>query len=399
VKNFIAGKKIILGVSGSIAAYKALFLVRSLLRLEAEVRVILTPNACRFIPALNFELLSHQKVFVELWEPDNYWSEHIQLAAWADVFLIAPCSLNTLSKLACGLCDNALLATWFAAKGIKVIAPAMEENMYYNPIAEKNKKILQALGVWFIEPEVGELASGKFGAGRLAEPETIIKELNYILAPKFLSSKKILLTAGPTQEQIDPVRFISNHSTGKMGLALADTAHALGAAVSLVLGPTALQPAYNSYAVYKVISAQEMFDTVLAIYKEQDLFILSAAVSDYKPLAYSSQKIKKTQNQWQLSLTQNPDILKELGKLKRQGQTLVGFALETENGMANARNKLVEKNADFMVLNYARYPFSGFGSDTNEVAILSRDKEPFVIPFQCKENVAYELINYIASYI
>jgi phosphopantothenoylcysteine decarboxylase/phosphopantothenate--cysteine ligase len=347
VKNFIAGKKIILGVSGSISAYKALLILRLLMRQGAEVRVMLTPNACRFIPALNFEALSHHKVFVELWEKDNYWPEHIQLAAWADVLLIAPCSLNTLSKLACGICDNALLATWFAAKGVKVIAPAMEENMYYNPIAEKNRETLKALGVWVIEPEFGELASRKLGAGRLAEPETIIKELNYILAPKFLSSKKILLTAGPTQEPIDPVRFISNHSTGKMGLALADTAHALGGVVSLVLGPTALQPAYNNYTVYKVTSAQEMFDKVLAIYKGQDLLILSAAVSDYKPLHYSSQKIKKRQNDWELSLTQNPDILKELGKLKRPGQTLVGFALETENGIPNASNKLIEKKCGF----------------------------------------------------
>jgi phosphopantothenoylcysteine decarboxylase/phosphopantothenate--cysteine ligase len=399
VKNFIAGKKIILGVSGSISAYKALLILRLLTRMQAEVRVILTPSACRFIPPLNFEALSHQKVFIDLWEKDNYWSEHIQLAAWADLFLIAPCSLNTLSKLACGICDNALLTTWFASKAIKVIAPAMEENMYYNPIAEKNIKTMKALGVCFIEPEVGELASGKFGAGRLAEPDAIIKELNYILAPKRLSSKKILLTAGPTQERIDPVRFISNHSTGKMGLALADTAHALGGAVSLILGPTALQPAYKNYTVHKVTSAQEMFDTVLAIYKEQDVFILSAAVSDYKPLHYSSQKIKKTQDVWELSLVQNSDILKELGKLKQPGQTLIGFALETENGIDNARKKLIEKNADFIILNYARYPFSGFGSDTNEVTILSRDKEPLAISLQCKENVAYELINYIASYI
>ncbi|MDW8157687.1 MAG: bifunctional phosphopantothenoylcysteine decarboxylase/phosphopantothenate--cysteine ligase CoaBC [Bacteroidia bacterium] len=396
MKNFLAHKKVLLGVSASISAYKSLFLLRLLQQAEVEVKVILTPHAAKFIPPLNFELLSHQKVYCDLWQEGNYWSEHVHLANWADLFIIAPCTLNTLSKLANGICDNALLATWFACNATKVVALAMEENMYFNPITQRNLEILKATSTYILEPEEGELASGKIGKGRLAEPETILKKLNYIIAPKPLQGKKVLITAGPTQESIDPVRFISNHSSGKMGIALADTACMLGAEVTLILGPTPMRPNY-SYKVYSVVSAEQMYKAVMENYIEQDILILCAAVADYKPLKYSENKIKKNHSQWELSLVKNPDILKALGAIKRPEQLLIGFALETEKGIENATQKLIEKNADMIILNYANYPNSGFSTDTNEVILIQKNIPPTPLPQEKKENVAYQILNYIVD--
>jgi len=391
----LSGKKIVLGITGGIAAYKCALLVRLLVKEGAEVQVIMTKAAQDFVTAQSLSVLSKHKVYLDFFDTDLTWNNHVQLSEWADIMLIAPLTANTLAKMASGQCDNLLLATYFSARKNILVAPAMDLEMYRHPTVSKNLKCLSDNGVHIIPAESGELASGLSGEGRMAEPETIlkcIKELLFIKAP--LYGKKALVNAGPTYEPIDQVRFIGNRSSGKMGLAIAEALADQGAQVTLVLGPSQLKTICSEIKVISVETAENMHAEMLAHYSDMDIVVCSAAVSDYTPEKTVSGKIKKESQELSLKLLKTKDILYDLG-LKKQGQYLVGFALETQNLLENAAEKLKRKNCDLIVANLTSTENTAFNSDFNTVFFVSANNNSKELGFKSKSEIAKELVQHI----
>ncbi len=388
----LTGKKIILAVTGSIAAYKAVLLLRILTKAGAEVQVLMTAGARQFVSPLTFSALSGRPVLSDFETHDGtgQWHNHVHLALWADVMVIAPASANTLSKMAAGLCDNFLMAVYLSAKCPVAAAPAMDLDMYAHAATQRALATLAADGLTLFDAPAGSLASGLSGKGRMAEPEDIAQALEAMLAPPgTLLGKDVLVTAGPTHEYLDPVRFIGNHSSGKMGFAIALEAARRGAQVHVVHGPvTAPLPVHPGLRLYAVTSADEMLTAVDRIYPGIHAAVFTAAVADYAPIRQESQKIKKTNGQMLLELKRNPDIAALMGSRKRADQINVGFALETENGLPNARKKLESKNFDLVVLNTLADEGAGFGHDTNKVTLLGPGTPPASLPLMSKTNVA-----------
>lgn len=388
----LKGKKILLGVTGSIAAYKSAVLVRLLVKQGAEVKVIMTKAATDFIPALTLSTLSKNKTFTDLFSEDT-WANHVMLGRWADVMLIAPASCNTISKMASGACDNLLMSVYLSATCPVIIAPAMDEDMWLHPSTKNNLNKIRSFENITIPVDNGELASGLFGEGRMAEPEDIIRFMEkYFEGDSSLSEKNVLITAGPTHEPLDPVRFIGNHSTGKMGIELAKEFISRGANVTLVLGPTS-EPVPPKVKLIRVNTAAEMLESCLSVFNSCDIAVMSAAVADYTPVKTSVQKIKKAEDVFSPDLKKTQDILKTLGGLKKPGQILVGFALETEHEEENAIKKLKAKNADFIVLNSLNDAGAGFGQDTNKITIFDRDGGKFSFELKSKRETAKDIIN------
>lgn len=367
----LKGKKILLGISGSIAAYKSAILVRLLVKAGAEVKIVMTEAATQFIGPLTLSTLSRNPVLSQL-STDDSWANHVQLGRWADLMLVAPLSCNTLAKMANGQCDNLLMAVYLSATCPVVTAPAMDEDMWKHPSTKRNLDLIQTYGNSIIPVNDGELASGLFGPGRMAEPEEILTWLEgYFQKKNDFSGKKVLVTAGPTYEKIDPVRFIGNHSSGKMGIAIAEAFRNRGAVVKLVLGPGS-QTVPQGIETIRVQSAAEMFEVSSMDFEKMDLAVLSAAVADYTVAQPAQVKIKKSDDHLDIRLEKTKDILKSLGERKNDKQILVGFALETNNEEANAKSKLEKKNADLIVLNSLQDAGAGFGHDTNKITIFDR---------------------------
>ena len=389
----LTNTNILLGVCGSIASYKSATLTRLLVKAGANVRVIMTSDATNFITPLTLSTLSKNPVLVNYFDPQSgVWNNHVDLGLWADLMIIAPASANTLAKLANGLCDNLLTAAYLSAKCPVFFAPAMDLDMWRHPATQRNIDSLTLYGNTLIKPAYGELASGLVGEGRMAEPEDIIDFITTEIKKKLpLSGKKVLVTAGPTYEAIDPVRFIGNHSSGKMGFAIAEELSSLGAAVTLIAGPTSLKLSDTSINRIDVISAGEMFNAALEQFPDSAVAILSAAVADYRPAEVSDTKIKKNGSDLNLNLVKTKDILATLGEQKKPGQILVGFALETNNEEENAIGKLKKKNLDFIVLNSLRDKGAGFKNDENKITIIDNNllKESF--PLKPKKDVARDI--------
>jgi phosphopantothenoylcysteine decarboxylase/phosphopantothenate--cysteine ligase len=386
-------KKIILGVSGSIAAYKAAFLTRLLIKAGASVRILMTPAAAAFITPLTLSTLSKNPVFSDV-QSETGWNNHVELGLWADAMLIAPATANTLARLANGICDNMLAAVYLSARCPVFFAPAMDVDMWHHPATRANIKKLESYGNRIIPVGHGELASGLVGEGRMAEPEDILHFLaDQLSQQQDLIGKNVLITAGPTYEAIDPVRFIGNRSSGKMGVAIAEAAATRGAKVILVLGPSALQVTHPGIKTVRVESAQQMYEEALAGFATADVAILSAAVADYRPTSVANEKIKKESGTPELQLERTPDIAAALGQLKKENQRIVGFALETNNEMANARKKLEKKNFDLIVLNSLRDAGAGFQHDTNKISILGQDNKMRHFELKTKTEVAKDIID------
>ncbi|PVW16530.1 bifunctional phosphopantothenoylcysteine decarboxylase/phosphopantothenate--cysteine ligase CoaBC [Marixanthomonas spongiae] len=396
--SVLSGKHVLLGVTAGIAAYKAAFLVRHLVKKGAQVKVVMTPAAKDFVTPLTLSTLSKNEVFSSFTheEDDNaQWNNHVALGLWADLFVIAPATANTLSKMAHGTSDNLLLATYLSAKCPVYYAPAMDLDMYKHPSTSETFNILNRFGNIQIPAEEGELASGLTGKGRMAEPEHIVSFLeNDILKKLPLRNKKILITAGPTYEAIDPVRFIGNHSSGKMGYAIAEAAANLGAKVVLVSGPVSLQLEHSTIEVVSVTSAEEMYKAAHKHFPNCDIAILSAAVADYRPKEVASEKIKKNDSSLTIQLEKTKDILKSLGELKKH-QFLTGFALETQNELENAKSKLKKKNLDLIVLNSLKDKGAGFKADTNKVTLIDKHNKVQPFPVKPKTEVANDILQYI----
>lgn len=392
------GKKILIGISGSIAAYKTITLVRLLVKSGAEVKVIITPAAKDFVSPLTLATLSKNKVLGDLYEADS-WANHVALGRWADIMLLAPLSCNTLAKMATGLCDNLLLAVYLSATCPVVVAPAMDEDMWHHPATKRNLATIKGFGNDIIPVNNGELASGLFGEGRMAEPEAIFEYLQERLLNTVtpLHGKKVLITAGPTYEPIDPVRFIGNHSSGKMGIAIAEALQARGAVVTLVLGPVSASNISKNITVINVVTAQQMFDACMEQFATSDMAIMAAAVADFSPDTVATEKIKKKDEGLQLTLTKTKDILKSLGGIKKDNQVLVGFALETNNEKEYALQKLQSKNADMIILNSLADKDAGFKVDTNKVTIFTKTGEEIAFDAKPKTEVANDIIDTITS--
>jgi len=390
----LSGKNILLGVTGGIAAYKAANLTRLLVKEGASVKVVMTPAAKQFVAPLTFATLSQNPVLTEFFNPENGdWHSHVKLGLWADAMIVAPATANTIAKMANGIADNLLTTTYLSMRGKVFVAPAMDLDMYAHPTTQRNIKALKAGGNIIIDAEKGELASGLNGKGRMAEPENIVKVLaDYFTTDKPLQGRTILVSAGPTYEKIDPVRFIGNYSSGKMGFAIAEAAAEAGASVILVSGPVNRETANPNIRRIDVESAQQMFEACTANFANCDAAIMAAAVADYRPASVAGQKIKKGDAAMTITLESTPDIALALGQAKRPGQVLVGFALETENGLANAQEKLKHKNLDFIVLNSASEEGSGFGCDTNRVTIIKNDGQQIDYKMKDKHAVARDII-------
>lgn len=389
----LKNKKIVLGVSGSIAAYKSALLVRLLVKEGAQVKIIMTESAKDFITPLTLSTLSKNPVLSNFTKGDSgEWNNHVELGLWADLMIIAPASANTLAKCANGVCDNLLIATYLSAKCSVFFAPAMDLDMYKHPSTIENIRKLTSYGNQIINAEFGELASGLVGEGRLAEPEQIVHVLtrHFSKTPVF-QGKKVLITAGPTQEPIDPVRFISNHSSGKMGFAIAEAFEMAGAEVTLVSGPVSIASP-KGVKVEKVQSAQQMFEATAKYFPESDIVVLSAAVADYTPLHVADKKIKKKEDVFNIELTKTTDIAATLGQQKKTGQIIVGFALETDNEFENAKGKLERKNFDFVVLNSLQDNGAGFRYDTNKIKIIDRQGNVFDFDLKTKKEVAQDIL-------
>lgn len=389
------GRRILLGITGGIAAYKVAFLIRLLKKSEAEVKCIMTPASCDFISPLVVSTLSGNPVGIEFWnKSDGSWNNHVDYGLWADVFLIAPLTANTLAKMATGSCDNLLLATYLSMKGNTIVAPAMDLDMYAHPTTKRNLVTIESDGVTVIPAESGELASGLEGEGRMAEPETIAEFLqSYFDARKgAFSNKRVLITAGPTYEGIDPVRFIGNRSSGKMGYALAEEMARNGAEVILISGPTKLSIDHPLIDVVKVQTAEEMKVAVEQFWSNVDIGIFAAAVSDYRPANQADQKIKKNDDQMTIELVKNPDILKWAGENKKEEQLLIGFALETNDVVENARKKLEKKNLDLIVMNTLEDKGAGFETDTNKITILDKNNNLHPFELKSKKEVARDIV-------
>lgn len=392
----LAGKKILIAVSGGIAAYKIHFLIRDFIKKGAEVQVIMTADAEHFVTKLSLSTLSKKPVYTDFYSDNGTWNSHVELALWADVMLMAPCTANTLSKMVHGMCDSLLMATYMSAKCPVFIAPAMDLDMYMHPSTKKNLELAESFEHHIIPAEHGELASGLVGQGRMAEPGTMAKAVEDFLnsdTVKTLEGKTVLITAGPTYEAIDPVRFIGNHSSGKMGFSLAEEASKRGARVILVSGPSSEKATGKNIDLHRVTSAKEMLAKVLEFYDAADIGIASAAVADYAPKEVAREKIKKDGESMTIELVKNPDILKTMGERKTH-QFLAGFALETQNEEENAKGKLEKKNLDMIVLNSLRDEGAGFKNDTNKIKIFTRtEKKEFSL--KSKEEVAGDILDFI----
>ena len=389
----LKGKTVLLGVTGGIAAYKIANLASALVKLHADVNVIMTQNATNFINPITFESLTGNKCIVDTFDRNfKFKVEHIALAELADVFMVAPASANVIGKIASGIADDMLTTTFMACKKKKILAPAMNTNMYENPIVQDNIRKLKSYGMEIIEPATGYLACGTTGSGKLPDEkillEYILREVAY---EKDLSGKTVLVTAGPTREAIDPVRFISNHSTGKMGYAIARSASLRGARVILVSGPVSVEPPLFAELV-PVVSAEDMYNAVMKYKDEADIIIKSAAVADYTPVAVSSEKIKKQDGEMRIELRRTKDILKELGQSRRENQFICGFAMETENLIENAVKKLESKNVDMIVANSLKTEGAGFGTDTNVVTLITKDGKT-ELPLMSKIDVAMKILD------
>jgi phosphopantothenoylcysteine decarboxylase / phosphopantothenate---cysteine ligase len=387
-------KHILLGITGGIAAYKCAHLVRLLVKEGGIVKVVMTDSAQEFVTAKALSVLSKNEVVIDFFDENNNWNNHVQLAEWADVMIIAPLTANTLAKFATGLCDNVVTACYLSARSKVFVAPAMDLDMYQHPSTKQNLQTLTTNGNSIVPAESGELASGLIGEGRMAEPEHIIefikKELNQKLP---LANKKVLVNAGPTYEAIDPVRFIGNRSSGKMGVAIADEFAKLGAEVILVLGPSHIKPKEKNITVINIESAQDMLIACENIFKTVDIAVLSAAVADYKPKQIAISKIKKKEAEFTLELIKTKDVLETLGKQKTH-QLLVGFALETNNIIEYAKEKIVKKNLDFIVANSASEQGSGFGVDTNKITIIDKHNKMYNFELKSKQEVASDIVNF-----
>ena len=392
----LAGKKILLVVTGSIAAYKAPVLVRQLIKKGAEVRVLMTPAATDFVSKLTLSTVSKNPVLIDLFDSET-WANHVMLGRWADLMLFAPLSCNTLSKMASGQCDNLVMATYLSATCPIMVAPAMDEDMWHHATTKTNVQLIQQHGCLQLPVAYGELASGLTGEGRMVEPEEIVMFLEeYFSKSAQLKGKKALVTAGPTYEAIDPVRFIGNHSSGKMGYAVAEELFGRGAEVTLVSGPVNFGIRGNGLKVVNVITADEMYQACLEI-KNYDIAVMAAAVADYTPSIVSDSKIKKTSNELVVSLKRTKDILASLGKTKLNGQVLVGFALETDNEEENAVKKLKEKNADLIVLNSLNDEGAGFGHDTNKATFYFKDGGQKQVELKSKKALAKDIVDSITE--
>lgn len=397
----LKGKKIIIGITGSIAAFKIPFLVRLLKKQRAEVQIILTPFAKEFVTPLTLSTLTEKPVLTDFFdENDGSWNSHVELGLWADLILVAPLSANTMAKMANGVADNLLLTTILSARCPVYFAPAMDMDMYRHPTTAKNISQLKSFGYHLIEPVEGELASGLKGVGRLEEPENIMNILCEAFAiENDFAGKKVLVTAGPTHEPIDPVRFIGNQSTGKMGVEIARSFAERGAEVYLVLGPSNINVDEAMINLMRVTTADEMYISCLDLFPSVDIAILSAAVADFKPAKSSDKKIKKEKSPGAIKLEPTKDILAELGKIKKKNQYLAGFALETDNEKENALKKLRNKNLDLIVLNSLNDEGAGFGISTNKVTVFGKDGSRLDLPLQRKEEIADEIVKHIAALV
>ena len=387
-------RHILLGITGGIAAYKCAHLVRLLIREGAIVKVVMTNSAQEFVTAKTLSVLSKHEVITDFFDANNNWNNHVQLAEWADVMLIAPLTANTLSKFANGLCDNIVSACYLSARSKVFVAPAMDLDMYQHPTTKQNIQTLITNGNSIIPAESGELASGLIGEGRMAEPENIISFIKTELQKSLpLANKKVLVNAGPTYEAIDPVRFIGNRSSGKMGVAIADEFAKLGADVTLVLGPSHQKPKQHQVNIIEVESAQEMLTACESVFKHVDIAVLSAAVADYKPKEVVASKIKKKDATFSLELIKTDDVLETLGKQKTH-QLLVGFALETDNMIEYAQEKIKKKNLDFIVANSAIEQGTGFAVDTNKITIIDKHNKLYNFELKSKQAVAQDIVNF-----
>ena len=394
----LKGKKILLAISGGIAAYKMNYLVRDFVKKGAEVKVILTPSAENFVTKVTLSTLSKNAVYSDFYDQNGTWNSHVELALWADVLLVAPCTANTLAKMVHGICDNLVIATYMSAKCPVFIAPAMDLDMYAHPSTKENLEKAERFGHHIMPAEFGELASGLEGQGRLAETETILQKIEDFFAQnqsKNLEGKTVLITSGPTYEAIDPVRFIGNHSSGKMGFSLAEEAVKRGAKVILISGPTSQKTSNKNIEIHRITSAKEMYEQVFKYYEKVDIAIASAAVADYAPKIVAKEKIKKSEEEFTIELVKNPDILKTMGE-KKTHQFLVGFALETQNEEENAKSKLQKKNLDMIVLNSLRDEGAGFQKDTNKVKILTHSEQK-EFSLKSKDEVAKDILDFVET--
>lgn len=395
----LKGKHIILGVTGSIAAYKAATLTRLLVKEGANVKVVMTPLAKEFITPLTMATLSKSPIMVDFYNPENGdWNSHVDLGLWADLYLIAPASANTIGKMAGGIADNLLLTTYLSAKCPVMVAPAMDLDMYKHPATQRNLKVLQSFGNIIIEPESGELASGLIGKGRMEEPERIVAFIaDYFARQEDFKGKKVVVTAGPTYEKIDPVRFIGNYSSGKMGLAIAEEFAGRGAEVVLVCGPVNLKTSHPAIRRVDVESAAQMYEVTSKEFVNSDVAVLSAAVADFTPKEKADHKIKRGKDDLLLELLPTKDIAAELGRIKTASQLLIGFALETNDEEINALSKMQRKNLDMIVLNSLNDKGAGFSVDTNKVTILDKAGDKTVYELKTKVEVAKDIVDQIAS--
>ena len=391
----LEGKTVLLGVTGSIAAYKIAYLASALMKRHADVHVLMTKNATNFINPITFETLTGNKCLVDTFDRNfQFHVEHVSIAKKADVVMIAPASANVIGKLAHGIADDMLTTTIMACKCKKFISPAMNTNMFENPVVQDNLKILEHYGYEVIAPASGYLACGDTGAGKMPEPETLLAYIERETAcEKDLKGKKILVTAGPTQESIDPVRYITNHSSGKMGYAIAKAAMLRGADVTLVSGRTAIEPPMFVNLV-PVVTAKDMYEVVTSVSDEQDIIIKAAAVADYRPAKVSDEKVKKSDGQMSIELERTDDILKYLGEHKREGQFLCGFSMETQNVIGNSRAKLTKKNLDMVAANNVKVEGAGFQGDTNVLTLITQDEE-VSLPLMSKEDAALKILDKI----
>lgn len=394
----LQGKKILICISGGIAAYKINYLIRDFIKKDAEVQVLMTPSAEQFVSKLTLSTLSKNPVYSDFYSENGTWNNHVELALWADVILLAPCTANTLSKMVHGTCDNLVLATYMSAKCPVFIAPAMDLDMYQHPSTQQNLELAADFGHHIIPAEEGELASGLSGVGRMAEPENISKIIeDFFQSTQSLKGKTVLITAGPTYEALDPVRFIGNHSSGKMGFSLAEEAANRGANVILISGPSAEKTNNQNIQLHRVVSAKEMFDKVFENYENADIAIASAAVADYAPKEIAQEKIKKNDDSLTIELVKNPDILKTMGERKTK-QFLVGFALETQNEEENAKGKLKKKNLNMIVLNSLRDEGAGFKGGTNKIKIIT-ESSLTKFSLKSKTEVAKDILNFVEEQI
>lgn len=396
----LAGKHIVLGITGGIAAYKSATLIRLLVKSGAEVQVVITPSGKEFITPVTLSALTGRPVICDFFTANTgQWNSHVDIGLWADAMVIAPATACTIGKMANGIADNMLVTTYLSAKAPVFVAPAMDLDMMAHPSTSRNLELLRSYGNHIIEPASGELASHLVGCGRMEEPERIVEILrDFFAGGKKLEGKKVMITAGPTYERIDPVRFIGNFSTGKMGFALAEAASRMGAEVTVVSGPVNITPSDRNIKVISVESAREMLDSCREVFPHSDIAIMCAAVADYAPADKATRKIKReTDEVPAIRLIKNPDIAAEMGKIKRDDQKLIGFALETNDAIVNAKGKLERKNLDMIVVNSLADKGAGFGTDTNKVTLVNRNGEETALPLMSKKEVALEILRAITA--